>query len=708
MLSIDINDKVSYNYINVNVIGGSKMTQRIQDLLEYVRAKKHHSFRRDVDFEPAENFEAEKIPDIKRVTKRLIQVLKSETPVILPGERIVFTRTVKELPPVFTQQEWKKIKSEQFIHELGRVSNMCPDYETAIKHGLKWEKERCLKIMYSVDEKQKFFLRCVIDSIDAVLDLTERYRQKAIQIGNNEVAKILERVPAYGAENFHEALQFFRILHFTLWCEGEYHNTIGRLDQYMWPYFKVDIDSGKLDKNSALELLEEFFISFNKDSDLYPGIQQGDNGQSLMLGGVDSEGNEVFNALSELCLKASCELKLIDPKINIRVSSKTPLSVFEAATRLTREGLGFPQYSNDDVVIEGLTQKGYSLTDARNYSVAACWEFIIPKYGMDIPNIGAVNLPQVVNKSILCDLRDDMDYDRFFTCVKSRLNTECYAKAENIRNLYIVPAPFMSLIMDDCIERRQDISMGARYNNFGFHGVGISTAVDTLYAIKNYVFDEKAIDIKTLQKITADGFEGHDSIFEKLRYETPKFGDDDDKVDKVAVALIKAFGDAVKGLKNERGGCFRAGTGSAMFYLWYAKDTGCTFSGSKSGENFPANYSPELFARSRGPLSVIRSFTKPDLKEVINGGPLTLEFHSSVFSEEDGISKVAQLAKQFINMGGHQLQLNTVNRESLLDAQKHPENYQYLIVRVWGWSAYFVELDREYQDHVISRQEYSI
>ncbi|MDR3643728.1 MAG: pyruvate formate lyase family protein, partial [Clostridia bacterium] len=296
----------------------------------------------------------------------------AETPVILPDQKIVFLRTVKSLPPVFTDQEWESIKSKHYIHETGAINNICPGYAGTIRHGLDWEKQRCLRSLEKADEKQKEFLRCVIDSIDAVLRLTRRYRLEALRRGDTEVADILSRIPKNGAKTFREALQFLRILHFTLWCEGEYQITVGRFDQYMSDYLKADLDSGQLDLQQALELLEEFFISFNIDSDLYPGVQQGDNGQSMMLGGVDSNGEEAYNLLSELCLKASCELKLIDPKINLRVSSKTPLSVFESGTRLTREGLGFPQYSNDDIVIDGLVKKGYSLEDARDYTVAAC------------------------------------------------------------------------------------------------------------------------------------------------------------------------------------------------------------------------------------------------------------------------------------------------------------------------------------------------
>ena len=158
---------------------------------------------------------------------------------------------------------------------------------------------------------------------------------------------------------------------------------------------------------------------------------------------------------------------------------------------------------------------------------------------------------------------------------------------------------------------------------------------------------------------------------------------------------------------NERGGCYRAGTGSAMYYLWHAEEIGASPDGRRKGEAFGANYSPSLFAKLKGPLSVIKSFTKPDLSKVVNGGPLTMEFHSSLFEDNESTNKVADLVEFFIKSGGHQLQLNAVNKDVLIDAQKYPDKYQNLIVRVWGWSAYFVELDKEYQDHVINRYEFA-
>lgn len=624
---------------------------------------------------------AGKTPE-ERMTMRFEKLCKAETPVILPGEEICYLRTISKIPDIFNEAEWQEIRKTKYIHELGYMSNVSPDYESVVGEGL-------LKRRETADEYGQRV-------IDAILGLADRYRDEAEKQGRSDIAKTLERVPRYGATNFREALQFFRILHFSLWLEGNYHITVGRFDQYMFPYLQADMEKGLYTEESALSLLEDFFLSFNRDSDLYPGVQQGDNGQSMVLGGVGPDDNDAFNLLSKLCLQASEDLKMIDPKINLRVSHNTPLEIYEMGTRLTRAGLGFPQYSNDDAVIEGLTELGYDLQDARDYVVAACWEFIIPKVGADIANIAALSFPKIVDTCLHRKLAVCHTFEDFMAAVRQEIQEECGRICDSIQNVWFIPSPLLSLCMGEI-----------RYRNEGIHGTGIATAADSLYAIKKYVYGHEIDPDAFLDMIDSD-FEHHGEWLPKLRYETEKMGNDVDDVDTIAVELLDDFADALAGRKNDRGGIFRGGTGSAMYYLWHAGEIGASPDGRRKGEAFGANYSPSLFAKTKGPFSLIKSFVKPNLKRVINGGPLTLEFHSSMFTDEACIQKVAQLVKTYIDLGGHQLQLNAVNADVLRDAQQHPEDHQQLVVRIWGWSAYFIELDKEYQDHVLQRTEYTI
>lgn len=322
---------------------------------------------------------------------------------------------------------------------------------------------------------------------------------------------------------------------------------------------------------------------------------------------------------------------------------------------------------------------------------------------MDIPNIEAVSFPKAVERAVNNNLASCRDYDDFRKAVVREIDSQINEICDKTKNVYMFPAPFLSLMVHT--DAGKDVSSGLKYNNYGIHGTGIATAVDSLAAVKKYVFEDKTLSAEHLISALKNNFKNEERLCGKLRFDSPKFGNNDDCTNEIACKLIDDFASLLKNRRNDRGGIFRGGTGSAMYYIWHADNTQATPDGRLKNEWFPANYSPSLFVRCKGPVSIIKSFCKPDLKKVINGGPLTIELHDSMFKNADGISKTALMVKSFIDLGGHQLQLNSVNRDTMIDAQKHPENYKNLIVRVWGWSGYFVELDKEYQDHIIKRSE---
>ena len=679
-------------------------------LYSLLKTRACHAFRRPFDASRASVFTDPSFPPVTRMALRMRELFRQEEPVILDGQRIVFLRTVTDIPDIFSGEEWKEICASHRIHECGYLSNICADYGSAIASGLDSRKEQIEERLKAAkmqgDTEGIDFLEAALSQIEAVFYLVEKYKQKALELGREDIAETLSAVPHGGARTFREALQFFRILHYTLWAEGEYHNTVGRFDQFAYPFMKRDIEEGRLTREEAEDLVEEFFISFNWDSDLYRGVQQGDNGQSMMLGGVDADGKDAYNELSEICLRISHRLGLIDPKINLRVSSGTPIERFVEATKLTGAGLGFPQYSNDDVVIPALERLGYETRDARNYTVAACWEFIIPGLGMEIPNIGALSFPKAVEDAMFRDLGRCESFEEFEDRVKAGIADQADSLCAGLGGLYIIPAPFYSVLMEGCVERAMDITLGSKYNNYGFHGSGLATAADSMEAIRHHVFELKDVTAKEMTDAVRRDYDGYEELLHSVRYEDAKLGDNDPRVNAAASKLMEWFAEALEGRRNERGGRIRPGTGTAMFYLWDVKKLEASADGRRKGEALGTNFSPSLFVRSKGPFSVIQTFASLPAARTVNGGPLTMEFHSSVFDTEEGIETVAALVKKFIELGGHQLQLNSVNRERLIDAQKHPENYSDLIVRIWGWSAYFVELDREYQDHLIARQEF--
>ena len=701
------------------------MTERIKSLLDRTFDKEQAKFRRDVDWKPLlERFVSEGIGDEARARIGLEEMLKAERPAFMDGERIAFLRTVRQIPDLHTDAEMDARRaSGTAFGEKGVVFNLTADFGPTIRDGLDARLSemdaRLAKCRADGDAEGVEFLENAILSVKAVLDLAERYRAEAEKRGLGEIAATLAHVPRKGARTFHEALQSLRILHYAMWCEGEYHCGLGRIDQYLYPYYEADIKSGRLADDTALEELEEFFVACNRDSDLYIGIQQGDNGQSVMLGGVTRDGKSAFNALSRLCLRACGELKLVDPKINLRVDKTTPIEIYELGTELTAKGLGFPQYANDDVVIPALQRWGYELEDARDYSVAACWEFLVPGCGMDINNIDAVSFVGALDVA-LRNLAGRLDHKQpndasgttrpeiAYAYVEEEFLAEIRRRAdalvEKYRHVEILPGPFVSVISMDCIAKARDISKGARYNNFGIHGTGIAVAVDSLASVKELVCEKGLVSLPELVSLLDTDFAGRPDILAAAKA-APKMGNADARADDIAKRVIEFWGHAFDGKKNDRGGIFRPGTGSAMYYIWHAREVPASPDGRLKGEPLSANWAPALDVPVKGPVSVVRSFTEPDLGLVCNGGPLTIEIHDSAFAMPDGVEKVAHLVKFFIERGGHQMQINTINRETLLDAQAHPERHRHLIVRVWGWSGYFVELDKPYQDQIIKRVE---
>ena len=693
------------------------MTERIESLLARTFEKEQAKFRRDVDWKPLlARFVAEKTDDETRARMGLEAMLAAETPAFMEGERLHFLRTVRQIPDLHGEDEMAARRaSGTAFGEKGVVFNLTADFAPTIRDGLDARlaemAARLARARAENDAEGISFLGNAILSVKAVLGLVDRYAaeerargkgQRTEDRGQTSERSLLSAVHT-GAKTFPEALQVLRVLHYALWCEGEYHCGLGRLDQYLLPYYEADRAAGRLTDAEALEWLEEFFVACNRDSDLYIGVQQGDNGQSVMLGGVTREGAPAFNALSRLCLAACGELKLVDPKINLRVDKSTPLEVYEAGTELTAKGLGFPQYANDDVVIPALVRWGYDLADARDYSVAACWEFLIPGCGLDINNIDAVSFAGCLDAALRA-VPDAPSYAAVERAFLDEIQRRADALVQKYRHVDVLPGPFVSVLSDGCIDRARDICRGAKYNNFGIHGTGISVAVDSLASVRELVFEKRLVTLPELVRLLDTDFAGRPDVLSAAKA-APKMGNADPRADEIATRLLAFWGHAFDGRRNDRGGLFRPGTGSAMYYIWHAREIPASADGRLKGQPLSANYAPSLDVPVKGPVSVVRSFTEPDLMPVCNGGPLTIEIHDSAFARPDGVTKVAQLVKFFVARGGHQMQINTINRETLLDAQAHPERHRHLIVRVWGWSGYFVELDREYQDQIIRRVE---
>ncbi len=695
------------------------MNQRLESLKARVRAGEHRWRRQTSPIDIVAEAEAEGLSWPRRVARLVRRQCESEHVVIEPDEHIVFTRTLPSVPPVYGRAEWERLIAGRTLHELGPISNVCADWSLLLRQGLlgrrqtAWAtRERLAQNAQAVE-----FLDSAIETIDAVMGLATRYAAEARAFGRDGLAEILERVPAQPATTFHEALQSLRLCHAVVWLGGNYHVGLGRFDQYMWPFLRSDLASGRLSSEGAEDLLAEFFISLNKDSDLYPGVQQGDNGQTLTLGGVTAEGAPAENELTRMVLRVARDVAMIDPKVNLRISADTDLDLLCLATELTRIGLGFPQYSNDDVVVPALVAHGYDIEDARDYVVAACWEFIIPGRGMEVVNIGAVSFPAAVDQAVRCGLAAGEDFDRILDAVDLQIRAQVNNLAEAYSRLLLPPAPYYSIFMRGCLEQGRDMSEGLKYNNLGIHGAGSANAADALAAVQEFVYERHDVLPSELLSALDSDFSGHEALGRKLEEQAPKVGNNDPAADALLVKLFDDLADACAShARTARGGSLRPGSGSAMYYLWLATGhpgmrepvVGATADGRRSGQPLSANLAPSPGVRVRGPISTMQTFAKIDYRRICNGGPITMELSDSVFTDPDSIRKTAMLVRTFAQLGCQQLQLNSLSLGTLLDAKAHPENHKNLIVRVWGWSGYFCELAPEYQDHIIKRHLYGI
>lgn len=660
-----------------------------------------------------------------------------EKPVVLPDERICFMRSRTRMTQCrgdvsATAQLIRRIRSvpARILRKIGLcsavsgkavgrgISNTTPDYALFLREGLDGRIAVARKRMESADVQGRGFLKLAVDGLEALKGLVSRYAAEAQRVGNAEMAEMLAHVPANPPRTLHEALQSIRILQFAFYLHGSSHCGLGRMDQYLWSFYRDDLEAGRLTREAARELLAEFFISLNRDTDLYPGVQQGDNGQSVMLGGCrPADGTSAVNDLTYLLLEVSRDVRLIDPKINLRIDRNTPVDLIELGCELTKCGLGFPQYSNDEVVIPALVKKGYRLEDARDYSVAACWEFVIPGKALDVVNQAAVSFPHAVDAA----LREAVKRGRFSSeSFRSAIRANVRWQVEKIAAMCEVrhSAPFLSAFFDGTLESGRDLTEIAPYRNVGIHGAGSANAADALSAVERIFATDGLAGLKRLVAAENDDFASETALHVRLMNDMPKVGNADATADGSLKFLFDAFADAAEAFSTpERR--IRPGSGSAMYYIWLT-DThrdargqiepivGATADGRLRDAPLASSLAPAHEAKVGGVFSVLKSFSVIDYTRIMNGGPITIEFSHTVFKTDEGVKKLAQLIRYFVMLGEQQLQLNVLNVEELEDALVHPELHRNLVVRVWGWSGYFCELDREFQMQIIRRHRYGM
>lgn len=689
----------------------------LNKLRDFAQARKFDQFRTNAWADLRDKFTKHNLNFSQRSARIFEYMCQAESPLVLSDEKISFSRSKRNIPFYFETKDIKKEFRPKQGEVFDVIHNITPNYNIVLDLGLQNRLDFCKeKLKTTLTQEQRSFYKDVMVCINAILELTERYAVASIEAGNHETAAILRRVPKFPATSFREALQSLRIVSAAFYLCDNYQIGFGRTDQYLWRFYKTDIDKGVLTREEAFNLLKEFFISLNKDTDLYRGVQQGDNGQSMMLGGCTREGKNGINDLTYLILEVSKDLKLIDPKINLRIDSNTPVELLKLGCELTRVGLGFPQYSNDEVVIPALVKKGYALEDARDYTVAACWEFIIPGSGLDVVNQGAVSFPAAVDQSFdKLVKKNTFDLNHFNKLIAENIKSQ----AKNIldkRSVKLLPSPFMSIFMNDALEKGADITKCAKYRNVGIHGAGISNAVDA-YCVILDAYDTKGIGgLKELYKAKCCNFMNFEELRKELVNSHQKCGNNEEKSNIVIKRLFDYFADAAEALSTKD--CrIRPGSGSAQFYIWLVNKPNdsviesqvkATADGRLENSPFASSLAPSPDVKINGLISVLKSFSNIDYSRIMNGGPITVEFSPSVFKSEDGITKLANVIQFFVKLGNQQLQLNLLDVAQLEDAVLHPELHRNLIVRVWGWSGYFCELASEYQQQIINRHRYEL
>ena len=637
--------------------------------------------------------------------------------------------------------------------------------------------------------RKSHFLEAVILSCKAVIDYAGRYAKLAQEMAAQTsdpvrkqelfvIAENCSRVPAKGAQNFYEACQSFWFVQQLLQMESSGHSiSPGRFDQYMYPYYKKDMEAGTITREFAQELMDCIWVKLNdlnkcRDAASAEGFAGYSLFQNLIAGGQNKEGEDVTNDLSVMCIQASMHVHLPAPSLSVRVWNGSPHEFLIKAAELTRTGIGLPAYYNDEVIIPALQNRGLSLEDAREYNIIGCVEpqkagktegwhdaaffnmcrplELVFSNGMDKGEM--VGIPTG-------DVTQMKTFDEFFDAYKKQMEY-CISLLVNADNAIDVahaercPLPFLSCMIDDCLKEGKSVQEGgAVYNFTGPQGFGIANMADGLFAIRKLVYEDKKVSMKELKEAlawnydkgldaqsagdmtemimkamqkagrnvdasTAEGLlktfmgmkpgeqktqrfkEIHDMIDE-----VPKFGNDIPEVDYFAREVAYTYSKPLQKYNNPRGGKFQAGLYPVSANVPLGGQTGATPDGRYAHTPVADGVSPSAGKDVKGPTAAATSVSRLDHFIVSNGTLFNQKFHPSALSGREGLEKFVALIRGYFDQKGMHMQFNVVDRQTLLDAQEHPEKYKHLVVRVAGYSALFTTLSRSLQDDIIRRTE---
>lgn len=580
---------------------------------------------------------------------------------------------------------------------------------------------------------------------DAVIIIGERYHKLALEKAEAEtnpvrkaeilqIAENLEVVPAHAPQTYWQAIQLYWFTHLAVTTELNPWDAFspGRMDQHLIKYYEADTEAGILDDEKALELLECLWVKFyNQPAPVKVGITLKESATytdfaNINTGGVTPTGENGVNAVSYLILDCMDDMKLVQPNSNVTISKKTPQRFLRRACEISRKGWGQPAFYNTEAQIMELINAGKTLEDARRGGSSGCVEtgawgseaYILTGY-MNIPKIFQMTLfngyDQVSGKQLGLKLgyaKDFKTYEELWDAFKKQLeyfvNIKIYGN-NIIERIYaeFMPAPLLSVVTNDCISNAKDYNAGgARYNTNYIQGVGIGTVTDCLASVKYNVFDEKNFTMDELIEAMEHNFEGYDYIYSLVTEKTPKYGNDDDYADDVMKQIFDLYHDTIVGRPNMKGGKYGIDMLPTTCHVYFGDVILATPNGRKAHKPVSEGISPEKAADVNGPTAVIKSCAKMD-HLATSGTLLNQKFTPDVVAGDEGLAHMADLVRSYFAMDGHHIQFNIIDRATLIEAQKNPEEYKDLIVRVAGYSDFFRNLDKPLQDEIINRTEQS-
>jgi formate C-acetyltransferase len=576
---------------------------------------------------------------------------------------------------------------------------------------------------------------------DALIAFAGRYADRARELAAaatdpqrqaelERIAEICTRVPAHAPRTFWEALQYYWFVHLGVTLELNPWDAFcpGHLDQHLTPFYERELAAGTLTRERAEELLQCLWIKFDnqpappkvgvtaQESSTYTDFVQ------INIGGVKPDGSDGVSELSYLMLDVIRTMRQVQPNPSVQVSERNSDRFLRYAAEVIREGMGKPDLFNSDLVVQELVRAGKSLVDARQGGTSGCVEtgafgkeaYILTGY-FNLPKVLEITLHNGVDPRTgqrlgpaTGDPRDFATFDALFAAYRTQLQHFIDVKirgSQVIERLYAeqMPAPFLSLLIDDCIATGKDYhDGGARYDTSYIQGVGLGTMTDALSALKVHVFEEGALSMDALLAALADDFAGDERLRQLLLNRTPRYGNDDDRADDVMVRVFDAYFDAVDGRPNTRGGAYRINMLPTTCHVYFGSVIGATPDGRRAGQPLSEGVSPVQGADRNGPTAVLRSVAKLD--HVRTGGTLlNQKFTPQVLADEVGLEKFVRLIRTYFRLAGHHIQFNVVDAETLRAAQAHPEQYRDLIVRVAGYSDYFCDLTTALQEEIIAR-----